>query len=160
MNEITKWLKKIFTIQFIAGLATIIGTYYGYKTYVLNKEAKENLALANVEASAKIDTVYKDTTTFLKSEKEEFVDDEYNIKELIQAANRGDDSAQCSLALKYYEGEGVEKDIPRSVSWFLKSIKSNPSGDALSLVIIIAMGNPTFKTIWNDSCSKYRLNPL
>lgn len=40
------------------------------------------------------------------------------IKELIAKADAGDAEAQCLLGIRYYQGDGVEKDIDKAVKWY------------------------------------------
>ena len=47
-----------------------------------------------------------------------------------ERAERGDAEAQYDLALAYYKGEGVAKDLEEAVKWFRKAADQ---GDALAL---------------------------
>ena len=40
---------------------------------------------------------------------------------LIKAAEKGDASAQNDLAIAYYEGDGVEQDLEKTVFWMQKA---------------------------------------
>ena len=47
------------------------------------------------------------------------------LKELYIKASKGDPEAQCLLGDVYYDGEEVEQNAPRSVSWYKKAANQN-----------------------------------
>ena len=146
MDEIIKWLKKIFSIQVIACIATIIGTYYGYKTYDLNKNSKDTERY--VKSSPQKEDNFIENNEF-KDLKDTVRDEHYN---LLKKAESGDPSAQLSLGLAYYNGDGYERNYPEAVRWLIKKKKKNMK-ETIPCVMVVT-GDPGLAAIWNDSCDK------
>ena len=44
-----------------------------------------------------------------------------SIEKLLQLANQGDISAQTTLGINYYRGDGIEKDYKEAVKWLTKA---------------------------------------
>ena len=47
--------------------------------------------------------------------------DKEKFEEIKAKAGKGDAAAQNNLGVRYYSGEGVEKDLKKAVKWFQKA---------------------------------------
>ena len=48
-----------------------------------------------------------------------------DFRALLDRAESGDSSAWCDLAVRYSEGDGVEKDMEAAVRWFTKAAEND-----------------------------------
>jgi hypothetical protein len=66
---------------------------------------------------------------------------EEDIDELIRAAEQGDAEAQCDLANRYEEGEGVQKDLNKAAYWYGKSAEQGNANSQFCLASCYSDGS-------------------
>jgi len=62
---------------------------------------------------------------------------------LLLAAKTGHVSAQTNLGALYFNGEGVQVNLPEAVKWFEKAAKQNDPIAQFNLAILYAQGAGT-----------------
>ncbi|MFT6907927.1 MAG: TPR repeat protein/CHAT domain-containing protein [Oleiphilaceae bacterium] len=63
-----------------------------------------------------------------------------NNQALLESAEQGDSTAQLALGFKYYQGEGVKKDLKQSFYWYLKAAEVGDPIAQLQLGLRLLLG--------------------
>ena len=70
-----------------------------------------------------------------------------NLSQIQTSANQGDPSAQYSLGLKYYSGEGVSQSYNKAFEWYQKAAMQNYSDAQYNLGYMYENGKGTSKDL-------------